>query len=57
MVAFVREIQRVYARLEQLPQVTIAEIRGYEMELEASAALLASAQTQDRVRKFLEKNR
>jgi len=30
---------------------------GYEMELEASAALLASAQTQDRVRKFLEKNR
>jgi enoyl-CoA hydratase/carnithine racemase len=28
MVAFVREIQRVYARLERLPQVTIAEIGG-----------------------------
>ena len=26
MVAFVREIQRVFARLEQLPQVTLAEI-------------------------------
>jgi enoyl-CoA hydratase/carnithine racemase len=28
MVAFVREIQRVYARLERLPQVTIAELGG-----------------------------
>jgi enoyl-CoA hydratase/carnithine racemase len=28
MVAFVREMQRVYARLERLPQVTIAEIGG-----------------------------
>jgi enoyl-CoA hydratase/carnithine racemase len=28
MVAFVREIQRVYARLERLAQVTIAEIAG-----------------------------
>lgn len=28
MVAFVREIQRVYARLARLPQVTIAEIGG-----------------------------
>lgn len=28
MVEFVREIQRVYARLERLPQVTIAEIGG-----------------------------
>ena len=28
MVAFVREIQRVYARLERLPQVTLAEIGG-----------------------------
>jgi enoyl-CoA hydratase/carnithine racemase len=28
MVAFVREIQRVYSRLERLPQVTIAEIGG-----------------------------
>ncbi len=28
MVAFVREIQRVYTRLERLPQVTIAEIGG-----------------------------
>jgi enoyl-CoA hydratase/carnithine racemase len=28
MIAFVREIQRVYARLERLPQVTIAEIGG-----------------------------
>ena len=28
MVAFVREIQRVFARLERLPQVTIAEIAG-----------------------------
>ena len=28
MVAFVREIQRVYARLERLPQVSIAEIGG-----------------------------
>jgi enoyl-CoA hydratase/carnithine racemase len=28
MVAFVREIQRVFARLESLPQVTLAEIGG-----------------------------
>lgn len=28
MVAFVREIQRVYARLARLPQVTVAEIGG-----------------------------
>jgi enoyl-CoA hydratase/carnithine racemase len=28
MVAFVREIQRVFARLESLPQVTLAEIAG-----------------------------
>ena len=28
MIAFVREMQRVYARLERLPQVTIAEIGG-----------------------------
>jgi enoyl-CoA hydratase len=28
MVAFVRDIQRVYARLERLPQVSIAEIAG-----------------------------
>jgi enoyl-CoA hydratase/carnithine racemase len=28
MVAFVREIQRVFARLERLPQVSIAEIGG-----------------------------
>jgi non-ribosomal peptide synthetase component E (peptide arylation enzyme) len=28
MVAFVRELQRVYARLERLPQVTVAEIGG-----------------------------
>src|SRR3970040_1125719 len=28
MVAFVREIQRVYARLERLPPVTIAEVGG-----------------------------
>ena len=28
MVAFVRELQRVFARLERLPQATIAEIRG-----------------------------
>jgi enoyl-CoA hydratase/carnithine racemase len=28
MVAFVREIQRVFARLERLPQVTLAEIGG-----------------------------
>jgi enoyl-CoA hydratase/carnithine racemase len=28
MVAFVREIQRVFARLERLPKVTIAEIAG-----------------------------
>jgi enoyl-CoA hydratase/carnithine racemase len=28
MVAFVREVQRVYARLERLPQVTLAEIAG-----------------------------
>ena len=31
MVAFVREIQRVYARFEELPQVTIAEIGGAAM--------------------------
>src|SRR5512145_2294859 len=31
MVAFVREIQRVLARLERLPQVTIAEIGGPAM--------------------------
>jgi enoyl-CoA hydratase/carnithine racemase len=31
MVAFVRELQRVYARLERLPQATIAEIGGAAM--------------------------
>ena len=31
MVEFVRDIQRVYARLERLPQVTIAEIGGAAM--------------------------
>jgi enoyl-CoA hydratase/carnithine racemase len=31
MVAFVREIQRVYARLERLPLVTLAEIGGAAM--------------------------
>jgi len=31
MVAFVREIQRVFARLERLPQVTLAEIGGAAM--------------------------
>ena len=31
MVAFVREIQRVYARLARLPQVTIAQIGGAAM--------------------------
>ena len=31
MVEFVREIQRVYARLERLPQVTLAEIGGAAM--------------------------
>lgn len=31
MIAFVRELQRVYARLERLPQATIAEIGGAAM--------------------------
>lgn len=108
MVAFVRDIQRVYARLARLPQVTIAElggaalglvqwvvpaaelparamavaagiaalpaaavaackrcihasldqgVDGYEMEVEATAALLASGATQERVRQFLARKR
>jgi enoyl-CoA hydratase/carnithine racemase len=50
MVAFVREIQRVYARLEQ-------GVDGYEMEVEATAALLAGDATQERVRQFLARKR
>ena len=36
-VAFVREIQRVYARLARLPQVTVAEIGGAATFLEYAA--------------------
>ncbi len=60
MLAYVAGIQRLYCRLESLPQVTLVEINGaaaagggYLDELEHTRRLLTDPQTRRRVAAFL----